>query len=172
MCAEVATPGLLDPCRWAVSAPGFTLTDGQTASGLKIVMAKGEVLTINVSDPFSLLASPSGPIDLNFEIQVLTAKGLAYSAPIQQSTAVSRVHAIAIPFDTPLSLRILAARLAVTDQVGSAVSAAATAVSVPAGTTATPITYTVAGTKTAPSGPVGATGVAHPATPLRSGTLK
>src|SRR5579863_3660432 len=48
MCAEATTQGLLDPCHWAVSAPSFTLTDGQAVSGLSIVMAKGAVLMVHL----------------------------------------------------------------------------------------------------------------------------
>lgn len=144
-CAETTTPGYLDPCHWATSAPTFTVIAGQTTSGVSIVMAKGAVLHIHVDDPQQLLGPASGPVDLNLQIHVVTASGLHYSAPIQSSSAVARDHAITIPFGAPLTLRVLASHLVVNDQSGKAFAALGAALNVPAGTTPAVVGLTIAG---------------------------
>ena len=76
VCAEAPSQVLLDPCHWGTSAPTFTAVDGHAVAGLKVVMARGATLTIQVKDPLSLLKPVTGPIDFNCEVQVLTSKGL------------------------------------------------------------------------------------------------
>ena len=146
-CAETTSPGYLDPCHWATSAPSFTVTAGQTTSGINIVMAKGSVLRIHVDDPQQLLKPATGPIDLDFQIHVVTPKGLHYNAQLQSSTAVARDHAITIPFGTPVSLRVMAAHVTVNDQSGKSFAAQGATVSAEAGTTPPAITLTVTGKK-------------------------
>jgi hypothetical protein len=51
VCAEVSTPGLLDPCHWAASAPNVTVTAGATTAGVTVTMAAGAVVPIHISDP-------------------------------------------------------------------------------------------------------------------------
>jgi hypothetical protein len=148
-CAETVAPGLLDPCHWAASAPTFAVRSGVPTS-VKIVMTRGAVLSIHLADPLALLpaaSSPAGPMDFNLELHVVTQKGLHYSAPIQSRTAVGRDHAITIPFDTPVTLRVLAAHLLVNDQSGTPVSAVGTIITVPLGTQPQALAYTVVGKK-------------------------
>jgi len=146
-CAETTGPGYLDPCHWAAAAPGFSVNAGTTTSGVKIVMAKGAVLRVHIDDPQKLLKAAAGPVDLDFEIHVVTAKGFHYSAPIQSSTAVGRDHAITIPFDIPLNLRVLSAHLAVNDQSGNPMQPAGMTVNLPGGSTPPVIGLTIAGRK-------------------------
>jgi len=146
-CAETTEQGLLDPCHWAAYAPGFMLSAGQTASGVKVVMAKGPVLQIHIDDPLKLLKAVTGPVDFDFEIHVVTGKGLNYSAPIQSSTAAGRDHAITIPFDSPVTLRVMSAHLAVNDQSGKPISPLGTTINVSAGTTPAVVELTVTGKK-------------------------
>jgi hypothetical protein len=146
-CAEATSPGYLDPCHWATSAPAFTVVAGQATSGVTITMAKGSVLHIHVDDPQQLLKPLTSAVDLDFQIHVVTPKGLHYRAPLQSSTAVARDHAITIPFGTPMNVRVLSAHYAVSDQSGKAFAAQGTAVSALAGTTPAAIILTVTGKK-------------------------
>jgi hypothetical protein len=120
---------------------------GQTTSGINIVMAKGSVLHIHVDDPQQLLKPVTSAVDLDFQIHVVTSKGLHYSAPLQSSTAVARDHAITIPFGTPINVRVLSAHYTVNDQSGKSFPAQGAAVNAPAGTTPAAITLTVTGKK-------------------------
>ena len=146
-CAETSTPGYLDPCHWSTSAPAFAVSAGQTTSGVKIVMVKGSVLRVHVDDPQQLLKPVAGPVDLDFEVHVVTSKGVHYSAPIQSSTAVGRDHVITIPFDSPVSLRVLSAHFTVNDQSGKSFASSGATVSVPTGATPAAIGFTVTGKK-------------------------
>jgi len=146
-CAQATAPGFLDPCHWSATAPSFALSAGQTISGIKIVMPRGAVLRIHVDDPQQLLKPASGPVDLDFAIHIVTSKGLHYSAPVQSSTPGGRDHAITIPFDTPVSLRAMSARLVVNDRSGKALAPAGTTVNVPSGTTSAAIGFTISGKK-------------------------
>jgi len=146
-CAETTAPGFLDPCHWSVSAPSFTISAGQTTSGINIVMTKGAVLWVQVNDPQQYLKPVTGPVDLNLEIHVVTSKGVHYSAPIQSSTATERSHAITIPYGSPVTLRILSSHLAVNDRSGMPVAAIGTTVSVPTGTNPPTAVFTITGAK-------------------------
>jgi Carboxypeptidase regulatory-like domain len=146
-CAETSTPGFLDPCHWAASAPAFTISAGQTTSGVKIVMAKGAVLQVHINDGQALLKPTAGPVDFDFQIHVVTSKGFHHGAPIQSSTALGRDHVITIPFDTPVTVRVLSAHLAVNDQSGKAISPMGTSINVPAGTTPSVVGLTITGKK-------------------------
>jgi hypothetical protein len=144
-CAETLAPGYLDPCHWSTSAPAFTISAGQTTSSVKIIMVKGSVIRVHVDDPQQLLRPVAGPVDLDFEIHVVTSKGVHYSAPIQSSTALGRDHAITIPFDSPVSLRVLSAHFTVNDLSGKAFASAGTTVNEPTGTTPAVIGFRIMG---------------------------
>lgn len=146
-CAQSAGPGFLDPCHWAPSAPTFTMSAGLATTGVKVVMPKGHVLRVHVDDPKQLLKPVAGPVDLDFEIHVVTSKGLHHGMPIASSTKTARDHAITIPFDTPVSLRVFAAHFVVNDQSGKPVVAAGATVNVPSGTAPPVVGFTVTGKK-------------------------
>jgi hypothetical protein len=146
-CAEVIAPGLLDPCHWAASAPTFTVTAGNPTAGVNITMARGAVVPIHVDDPKGLLKSVTGPIDFDLQIHAVTSKGIHYNAAIQARGPLKRDHAITIPFDTSVSIRVLGSHLVVNDPSGQPVPPAGTNVKVPSGSLAATIDYVVAGKK-------------------------
>jgi hypothetical protein len=146
-CAEATTPGLLDPCLWAVSAPTFTVTAGKTTTGVNITMARGAVIPIHIDDPQSLLKPVAGPIDFDLQIHAVTAKGHHYNANIESSTATTRDHVITVPFGTPVSIQVLTGHFVVNDESGKPVLAAGASVSTPSGGSAATISYIVSGKK-------------------------
>jgi hypothetical protein len=148
VCAQTTTPGLLDPCHWAAAAPNFTLTDdGQTVSGLKIVMAKGAVLMVHLDDPDALLnKSVAGPVDFDCAVHVVTSKGIHHIAAIQANNATGRDHAITIPYGAPVTVKIMAAHLMIADKSGSSIpSPGASIIAAPGAETT--ISYTITGKK-------------------------
>jgi hypothetical protein len=144
-CAETTAPGLLDPCHWAASAPNFTVSAGQTISGVSIVMAKGAVVRIHINDPQRLLKPVAGVADFDFQIHVVTGKGIHYSAPIQLSNPGGRDHAITIPFSTAVRLQVFAAHLNVNDNSGKPFARTGTDVSTPAAGDPAVIVLNIAG---------------------------
>ncbi|HXE64534.1 MAG TPA: hypothetical protein VN519_13410 [Bryobacteraceae bacterium] len=158
-CVEVTAPGLLDPCHWATSAPTFTVTTEQTAASVKIVMTRGAVLSIHVSDSKGLLTnSVAGPVDFDFQVHIVTGKGMHYNAPIQNHTAVGRDYVATIPYDTPVNVRVLAAKVSVVDQVGKALPTSGPTIAIPAGITPALISFSVTEASVV-TGPAGANGV-------------
>ena len=146
-CAEAPASGVLDPCHWSTSAPNFTVSAGQTLSAGNIVMTQGTVLKVHIVDPQGLLKKVTGAIDFDFDIHVVTAKGIHHSVPIQSNNGQGRDHAITIPFDTALNLRVLSPHLAVSDQLGKSFEAPGVAVKVPKGAAPLVIGLTVTGKK-------------------------
>ena len=77
VCAQTLTQGLLDPCRWATSAPKVTVVAGQVVSGVTITMAHGAVISIQVNDPQGSCSPATGPIDFACQFHIVTAKAAA-----------------------------------------------------------------------------------------------
>ena len=148
-CAEVTTPGLLDPCHWAASAPTFTVSTGKATASVNITMARGAVVPVHIDDPLALLA-PVTASSINFDLQVhvVTNDGLHHNAPVQASSAVSRDYAATVPFGTAFTLQVMAsAHLKVNDQTGNAISAVGTSLTLASGVTPATVEYSIAGTK-------------------------
>jgi hypothetical protein len=147
-CAEVTTPGLLDPCHWAASAPTFTVSAGTTTAGVNITMARGAVVPIHIDDPLALLQPVSASaVSFDFQVHVVTSKGLHYNAAVQGSSATSRDLAVTVPFGTPLMLRVISAHLTVNDQTGQPVSPLGVSMAMPSGTSPSTVGYVITGTK-------------------------
>jgi len=146
-CAETSTPGLLDPCHFGSSAPTFSVTKGQILTGVKVVMAKGAVVPIHIADPNGLLMAPSGVIAPDCRVQVVTAKGYRYEAPITAHDATSRDHTITLPFGATVTVQVISPHLTVTDSTGKAVSSAGASTVIPSGGSPGTFTFTVSGAK-------------------------
>jgi hypothetical protein len=147
-CAEVSAPGLLDPCHWAASAPTFTVSAGQATADIKITMARGAVVPIHVDDPLALLQPVTeSSIASDFQVHLITNKGLHHNASVQASSATSRDLAVTVPFDTAVTLRVMTNHhLIVNDQTGHPAPAAGTSVTAVSGVPLPSFSYVVAGT--------------------------
>jgi hypothetical protein len=146
-CAETTTPGFLDPCHFGSDAPTFSVAKGQILTGVKLVMAKGAVVPIHIADPNGLLATPSGVIAPDCRVEVVTAKGYRYEAPITAHDATSRDHAITLPFGAAVTVQVISPHLTVTDSTGKPVSSAGASTVIPSGGSPGTFNFTVSGTK-------------------------
>ncbi len=148
-CAQTTPPGLLDPCHWAASAPTFVVAVGQPTQSLKIVMTKGAVVPIHVADPTGVLSnSVTSAMAPTFQIHVVTGKGLHYNAPVQAQSATSWDYAATVPYNIPLSIRVVSAGALVADQAGNALPSGGSPVTILSGATPSPITFTITGVNT------------------------
>ena len=131
----------------------FAVSDGQTTPAVNITMARGAVVPIHVDDPLGLL-QPVTPMAVNFDFQVhlVTSKGLHHNASVQASSAVSGDFVVTFPFGTPVTLKVMSSHLKVTDQTGNPMSAVGTGVTVASGATPSAVQYVIAGTQSATSG--------------------
>lgn len=145
-CAQAPVEGFLDPCHWAATAPGFSLTAGEKLTGVTITLARGAVIPIHVNDPQGLLSPVAGAFDPNCRFDVVTAKGLHYPARIQAQSAGSQDHAATVPFGSALQLQVISPHLVLADSSGKTVTTASP-LSVAPGLTAAQIVYTVTGKK-------------------------
>jgi hypothetical protein len=147
-CAQYANQGLLDPCHWAASAPTFTITAGQTTSGVKITMARGSIVTVHVNDPQQLLSATANAVESDLRFQFVTAKGHRYDAVITAHTKTSRDHTVTLPFGTPVTLQVINPHLIVHDETGTSTSTFGRSLQVPVtAAAAAAFTYTVSGAK-------------------------
>ena len=146
-CAQSAAQGDLDPCHWATAAPTFTVSKSEVVSGIKIAMAAGAVLTIQINDPNQLLAPVSGPTSPDCRVQVVTSKGHRYEAIIANATSTSRSHVITVPFGATYSLQVISPKLAVNNSSGAPVEAAGASVTAPASGNPPAVTFAVSGVK-------------------------
>jgi hypothetical protein len=145
-CAEPLTPGLLDPCQWGTSAPEFTVTSGQTTTGVQIEVARGAVIPIHINDPQQLLQPVlGGRTDPNLRIHLVTARGFHYEAPIVAQAAGGRDHAATVPYGAAFSLLVLTPRLTVSDATGKPAVSASAVTAVTAGAAPSTVVYTITG---------------------------
>jgi Carboxypeptidase regulatory-like domain len=146
-CAEVTSPGLLDPCHWVASVPTFVVATGNATAGVNIVMARGAVVPVHIDDPLALLKPVAGPIDFDLQIHAITNKGHHYNAPVQTSGPLSREYAITLPFGSSVRFQVLSSRFTINDQSGKSVPPLGTDVTVPTAASPSTIVYVVAGKK-------------------------
>jgi hypothetical protein len=146
-CAELSGAALLDPCHFATSAPAFSVAKGQILTGVKVVMAKGAILSVQINDPQGLLAAPASVVSPDCRVQVITAKGYRYEATITAHTATSRNHAIALPFGAAVTVQVISPNLTVNDASGKPVASAGSSVAIPATGSPGGLTFTVSGVK-------------------------
>ena len=146
-CAQSTTPGILDPCQFATSAPTFTVVKSQIVSGVKVAMATGAVLTVHINDPNQLLAPVTGPLAADCHVQVVTAQGRRYEAIIADSTSTSRDHVITIPFGAAYTLQVISPKLVINDSSGNPVPSAGASLATPANANPGVVTYAVSGVK-------------------------
>ncbi len=103
--------------------------------------------TVTGSRVATAVTDVAGTIDPTCRFDIVTGKGLHYSARIQAGAVGSRDHAITIPFATPLSLQIISPHVVLADNTGKTISSAAAAVSVAPGVIPATIAYTITGKK-------------------------
>ena len=147
-CAAAATPGYLDPCQWAATAPTFTIAAGQTVTNVMIVLGQGAVIPIRVNDSAGkMLKQQDGAIDGELQVHAVTATGHHHNALIVAQDDKGRDHMITVPFGTPVSFQVFSPRLAVSEVSGKLSAPNGLSFTVPSGTTPAPIFVTVTGVK-------------------------
>jgi len=146
-CAASSTQGNLDPCHWATSAPTFTVSKSQVVSGVKVAMAAGAVLTIQINDPNQLLAPVSGPTSPDCRVQVVTGKGRRYEAAIANSTSTGRNHVITVPFGSTYTIQVISPSLAINDSSGKPATSAGASLTTPANGNPPVVSFAVSGAK-------------------------
>lgn len=147
-CASTTTPGYLDPCHWATSAPTFSIGAGKPTTGVKVVLANGAVIPIRVNDMSQKLLKPQeGAHDLDFQIHAVTSSGRHHTALISAQDANGRDHSVTVPFGIPITLQVFSPKVAIVESTGKLDAPGGLTITVPAGKSATPVVLNVVGGK-------------------------
>lgn len=147
-CAGAATPGYLDPCQWAATAPTFTIVAYKIVTDVNIVLAKGAVIPIRVNDSAQkTLKHQENALDGELQIQAVTNTGHHYHAAIVAQDDKGRDHAITVPFGMPLSFQVFSPRFTVSESSGKLFAPGGLTVTVPTGTIPAPLVLTITGGK-------------------------
>lgn len=147
LCVTPISQGLLDSCKWSKTGTEVTVSGGQTLKEIKIVLLKGAVLPIHLDDPGKLLKTATGQIDWSCQIYAVTERGIHHNVQIQNGTGAGRDHAITVPFETKLALRVLAKDVSVVDPAGAFLQSRGSMFTIPAGSTPSTITFQVSAKK-------------------------
>lgn len=147
-CAAASTPGYLDPCQWASSAPTFTITAGQIVPNLKIALAPGAVVPIRVNDSAQKsLKQKDEAVDGELQVQAVTSTGHHYHAVIVAQDDKGRDHSITVPYGMPVSFQVFSPRLTVSESSGKLFAPGGLTVTIPPGTVPAPLILTITGAK-------------------------
>jgi len=159
VCATPASTGYVDSCVW-LSGSLVKVTAGKIAIGQKVFVETAGTLQVQINDPAGLLsgtsstvastvasaAAPAG-VATHLMVGVVTDSKLFLSAPILSTGATGRTHALAVPVDRNVSLRLVAHGLTVATATAPNVDLSGTAVpvKVASGQPNTPLVFTVKG---------------------------
>jgi hypothetical protein len=150
VCVQVPGGGFIDTCEWQILPLRVDVKAGQAVAGLKFKLQKGAILHVRLNDPGNLL-SPSATAKTvpQLLMGVHAARGLFRPATLVSRDTTGTTHAVTIPFDTAVNFTILSPQVSLADAKGAAIGLAATnvPVTVPSGTSPTPLTFYVIGPK-------------------------
>jgi hypothetical protein len=111
VCATPSTPGYVDSCLWGRRGP-VRVTAGQTVNLHNFVLETAGTLNVQVNDPSGTLPAASskaapGTLAPHLLIGVVTDHKLFISMPVTTSNSTGRNHALAVPVDRNVALRLV-----------------------------------------------------------------
>ncbi len=121
LCAAIATPGWLDPCRSSANVPVINLAAGQNLTGQTVVMTKGAVVQVRINDGSKLLATPPGAIAHDVEVLALGSNHFYYYAPTVSTDSGGRTQELTLPFNATHTFIVRSQQFSLTDSTGAAV---------------------------------------------------
>jgi hypothetical protein len=152
VCVQFPTAGFVDTCEWQILPLRVDVKAGQSVAGLKFKLQKGAIVHVRLNDPGSLLQPSSAAVSKTTPrvlIGVQTARGLLHPATQVAKDATGTTHAVTVPFDTTLSFTIVGSNVSLADEKGAAIGQVGSSlpITIPSGTTPTPLTVNVTGLK-------------------------
>jgi len=110
VCATPSIPGYVDSCLWRSGGP-VRVTPGKTVNMHNFVVETAGTLNVQINDPSGALSPASsktapGTVAPHLIIGVVTDRKLFLSVPIAKSSSTGRTHAIAVPVDRNVALRL------------------------------------------------------------------
>jgi hypothetical protein len=144
ICIQIPNSTWIDPCEWEpVASPAALLSGTQPSAPVNVVLKKGVLVTVRVSDPTGLLSlrqSPGLLIGVRNDFS-----GFRRAALISQSSG-DRTYQVLIPFDRSINISVTSPSIRLNDATGKLFTQASNPISVrvSSGQPAPTVTLTVA----------------------------
>jgi hypothetical protein len=107
VCAQAPGTAWLNPCEWGPQPAALSLASGQPSANVAIVVNKGAVVPIRLSDPSGFLSQHEGTVPAaQLLIGVSNDASFFLTAPIISTDATGRNLQIVIPFGVTVNLSV------------------------------------------------------------------
>ena len=121
LCPDAIGSDLINPCSWAMPTETVRVAAGQTVTGVDRAIARGRLIEVEVDDPGELLdQNEVAGRGVHLLAGVWGPDKRFHTARITKSDKKSRTYAVAVPFDTPVSLDVRGRKLDLEDDKGRA----------------------------------------------------
>jgi hypothetical protein len=117
VCAYPGRQGWISNCQWAASANSVEVGEAEAEHSVPIVLHKGGVITIQVTDPYAKISAVG-----HFNIGVMNSDGYYQPAVLTANTAGKRTYQVTIPMSEKVLL-FIDSNLQIADAGGKAVAA-------------------------------------------------
>ena len=121
----VASPELelVPNCDWTYAPPAVTLTNGQAASGVKIVLEKGSRVEVRLDDAGGLLPHPvDGGGSGKVHVGLRGSDGMMHTPQIHSLDRGGHTYSAIVPHGRPVAVHVIGQGLRVSDDKGAEVS--------------------------------------------------
>lgn len=113
VCAAGVLPNYLRSCQWGGASPRYSVGPGQRVSGIVLAVRSGALLTFDIDDPNSRLATGK-----KLFVGVISGVGHYYRAEFLSRSGSTSAYRLAVPRNTTLFV-IVSTELEVTDSTGA-----------------------------------------------------
>jgi hypothetical protein len=156
ICATPSVPGYVDSCLWRGTGP-IKVPAGAAVTGQRVIIETAGTLQVQINDPAALLSiaaapgapplSSAGVVVPHVMVGVITDRKVFVSVPVISASTTGRSHAVAVPVDRKVSLRLVAHGLTVGTSAAPNVNVSGTdiPVVVASGQSNPPVVFTVNG---------------------------
>ena len=105
VCAQVPGTAWLDPCRWGLKALVVTLSDKQPTVSSILVIEKGAMVPVRISDPSALLDKNEGITSgAHLLLGLSNDRGAWEPATLGTKDSAGRTYLVVVPFDRPIKV--------------------------------------------------------------------
>ncbi|MGI8741748.1 MAG: carboxypeptidase-like regulatory domain-containing protein [Bryobacteraceae bacterium] len=148
ICVQVPGTAWIDPCEWGPGGRTVALPSGQALSSVNLVLNKGAIVTLRVTDPRQLLSMHEGKTPGAHLLLGVSTDALSFrmASLVSQDTG-GRNYQLLIPFDRKVNIAVSSAFFRLLDTNGIALpkSGSVIPVIVPSGQQAPTLLLSVIG---------------------------
>jgi hypothetical protein len=148
VCAQVPASVWLNGCEWGSQPPPLSLTTDEPSANVAVVLNKGAVVPIRLSDPSGLLSQYEGKLPTaQLLIGISNDASFFRTATTVSTDATGRNQQIMIPFGVTVNLIVCSSFFQLSDSAGAALAktSASIPITVQPGQPPSPVTLIVTG---------------------------